>query len=526
MLPNARAAIAHESGRMFAAIGGSLPPRATPRPTLSDRLVASAAERGDASVLTQGRWVSAMVAKWLIADPELAAERYREICSLGAARPSRCGEHVPVPDVRRGGGMRLAHRARARRRCNASPPRHPTSVANAHSTGCAGSSRVRPMRRGCASWPTRSCHSAMSRRPRTFVWMTEPTWRSSTNRARAPFRLRSDSTTACGRWNGRARRSPRASRHSRTRRRRRMRGFPRRSSNDRPLRAAPRGRFARIVHLADSRSGWVAVRHRTTRSPSANRRRATCGCTRAMPPARTSCCDGRGMNRRRRATSRRRRYSRRGTASRAVHHSHPWIGPGESMCARRAAVLRDSCSSRARRRVRCSRRARRAPAARYLSSASLVDGGAQRANERHRGVHARLGRAHHGAPHHHAVRERATAAACSGPDTPNPTHTGSCVALRSRAIVSARPAGDLAPHPRHSQPADEIDESAAVARDLRHARRWRGGRDEADEGERALADARLELRIAAHGKVGDEYTADPRGRGARRTHRGPRRRSG
>jgi len=101
MLPNARAAVAHESGRTFAAIGGSLPPRATPRPTLSDRLVASAAERGDASVLTQGRWVSPMIAKWLIADPGLAAERYREICSLGAARPSRCGESiVPFPMCR------------------------------------------------------------------------------------------------------------------------------------------------------------------------------------------------------------------------------------------------------------------------------------------------------------------------------------------------------------------------------------------------------------------------------------------
>ncbi|MFI5242827.1 MAG: NFACT RNA binding domain-containing protein [Gemmatimonadales bacterium] len=91
MLPNARAAAAHESGRAFARVGGSLPPRSAPRPTLSDRLITSAAEKGDAQVLMQGRWVSAIVARWLIADPELAAERYREICALGAAHPARCG---------------------------------------------------------------------------------------------------------------------------------------------------------------------------------------------------------------------------------------------------------------------------------------------------------------------------------------------------------------------------------------------------------------------------------------------------
>ena len=98
MLPNARAAAAHESGRTIASVGGALPPRSAPRPTLSDRLIASASEKGDASVLMQGRWVSPIVARCLIGDPVRAAERYREICALGAARPSRCGNAiVPFP---------------------------------------------------------------------------------------------------------------------------------------------------------------------------------------------------------------------------------------------------------------------------------------------------------------------------------------------------------------------------------------------------------------------------------------------
>jgi hypothetical protein len=94
LIPNSRAAVAHESGRVVARVGGALPARSAPRPTLSDRLIASASEKGDAQVLMQGRWVSAMVARWLIADPELAPERYREICALGAARPARCGNAI------------------------------------------------------------------------------------------------------------------------------------------------------------------------------------------------------------------------------------------------------------------------------------------------------------------------------------------------------------------------------------------------------------------------------------------------
>lgn len=98
MLPQARAALAHESGRAFARVGGALPPRSVARPLLSDDDVRGAALAGDAAALMKGRWVSATVARWLVSSPELAAHRYRELCELGPARPSRCGRAVvPFP---------------------------------------------------------------------------------------------------------------------------------------------------------------------------------------------------------------------------------------------------------------------------------------------------------------------------------------------------------------------------------------------------------------------------------------------
>ena len=98
MLPQARAALAHESGRAFARVGGALPPRPVARPRLSDDDTRAAALVGDAAALMKGRWVSAIVARWLVSSPELAAQRYREICALGPARPSRCGRAVvPYP---------------------------------------------------------------------------------------------------------------------------------------------------------------------------------------------------------------------------------------------------------------------------------------------------------------------------------------------------------------------------------------------------------------------------------------------
>ncbi|HMI59137.1 MAG TPA: NFACT RNA binding domain-containing protein [Gemmatimonadaceae bacterium] len=91
MLPQARAARAHESGRAFAQIGGALPARSVPRPVLSDDVVRAAAMTADSATLMSGRWVSPIVARWLVSNPDLAPERYREICALGPARPAWCG---------------------------------------------------------------------------------------------------------------------------------------------------------------------------------------------------------------------------------------------------------------------------------------------------------------------------------------------------------------------------------------------------------------------------------------------------
>jgi hypothetical protein len=91
MLPQSRVALAHESGRAIARIGGALPPRSVARDVLSDDAVRVAAESGDVAALMKGRWVSPLVAKWLVSAPQLAAERYREICKLGPARPAWCG---------------------------------------------------------------------------------------------------------------------------------------------------------------------------------------------------------------------------------------------------------------------------------------------------------------------------------------------------------------------------------------------------------------------------------------------------
>jgi len=98
VVPMARAALAHESGRVIARIGGELPPRSVPRAVLDDAVVRSAAQNGDAAALMRGRWVSALVARWLISAPELAVERYRTLCALAAADPAWCdGALVAFP---------------------------------------------------------------------------------------------------------------------------------------------------------------------------------------------------------------------------------------------------------------------------------------------------------------------------------------------------------------------------------------------------------------------------------------------
>ncbi len=98
VLPQARAALVHESGRALARIGGALPPRSAARDILSDDVVRSAAATGDVATLMTARWVSPLVARWLASTPASAPERYRAICSLEPARPARCGAAlVPFP---------------------------------------------------------------------------------------------------------------------------------------------------------------------------------------------------------------------------------------------------------------------------------------------------------------------------------------------------------------------------------------------------------------------------------------------
>jgi hypothetical protein len=98
MLPTARAALAHESGRVIARVGGALPPSAAPRPVLDDATVLRAASCAETAILMTGRWVSPLVARWLVLEPELAVARYRELCALGPAQPSWCGRSlVPFP---------------------------------------------------------------------------------------------------------------------------------------------------------------------------------------------------------------------------------------------------------------------------------------------------------------------------------------------------------------------------------------------------------------------------------------------
>jgi hypothetical protein len=98
MLPTARAALAHESGRVIARVGGALPPSSAPRAVLDDETVHRAASHGETATLMTGRWVSPLIARWLVSAPELAPARYRELCALRRAQPSWCGRSlVPFP---------------------------------------------------------------------------------------------------------------------------------------------------------------------------------------------------------------------------------------------------------------------------------------------------------------------------------------------------------------------------------------------------------------------------------------------
>lgn len=98
-LPRARGAVLRDQGgAKLAAVGAELPPPVDARPVLSDDAVAGAARSGDAPALVGGRWMSPIVATWMIDNPADAVERYHLMCSDAPARPARCGALVlPFP---------------------------------------------------------------------------------------------------------------------------------------------------------------------------------------------------------------------------------------------------------------------------------------------------------------------------------------------------------------------------------------------------------------------------------------------
>lgn len=99
VMPTARGVDVHDArGTRLLALGAAPPPRVVPRPLLDDARVEEAAHAGDHDALLRGRWVSAPVARWLVADPAHAAERYRRLTDPDAVSPAWCdGQLIPFP---------------------------------------------------------------------------------------------------------------------------------------------------------------------------------------------------------------------------------------------------------------------------------------------------------------------------------------------------------------------------------------------------------------------------------------------
>ena len=91
-LPTARGAeLRDEGGHRLSTLGARIPPAAEPRPIPPLAEITRAARAADDHSLLGARWMSAAVARWLVSDPELAAERYALILSDAPARPAWCG---------------------------------------------------------------------------------------------------------------------------------------------------------------------------------------------------------------------------------------------------------------------------------------------------------------------------------------------------------------------------------------------------------------------------------------------------
>lgn len=98
-VPNARGAELRDAGgHRLAALGSRIPPPTEPRPVGEAAEISRAANAGDERALLAARWMSAVVASWLIGEPDRAAERYALIVSDAPSRPAWCGEALlPFP---------------------------------------------------------------------------------------------------------------------------------------------------------------------------------------------------------------------------------------------------------------------------------------------------------------------------------------------------------------------------------------------------------------------------------------------
>jgi hypothetical protein len=99
VLPAARGAVLRDAGGAhLASIGARIPPLAAPRPALEADRVDAAARAGDVDALLGGRWMSPAVARWLVSDPDRAAERYQMLLGDTQAEPARIdGRPFPFP---------------------------------------------------------------------------------------------------------------------------------------------------------------------------------------------------------------------------------------------------------------------------------------------------------------------------------------------------------------------------------------------------------------------------------------------
>ena len=98
-VPRARGALLRDTGgAKLASVGAELPPLVEPRSELSDDALDAAVHSADEPALLAGRWMSPLIAKWMIANPGDAMERYHAMCSDAPATPVRCGAHLlPFP---------------------------------------------------------------------------------------------------------------------------------------------------------------------------------------------------------------------------------------------------------------------------------------------------------------------------------------------------------------------------------------------------------------------------------------------